>query len=77
MSKVTGEITCYTINYTIVVDDTKRNGSDRVVSEAAQPALLAWVPTSSHLASSRVKGATAKPAVKTVFSTTFDAGEEA
>ncbi len=77
MSKVTVEVTCYHINRSIEADNTGRNGGYRVVSVAAQAALLTWVLLSSHLASARLKGEAANLTDITVFFTTFDAGEDA
>ncbi len=44
--------------------------------EAAQAALLAWVPISSRLASARIKGTTVNLTVIAVYAPTFDAAEE-
>ncbi len=43
------------------------------LSEAAQPALLAWVPFSPHLASACLKGTIANLTVITVFSPALNA----
>ncbi len=48
--KVPGEEACYHL------DNTGRYGVAISLSEAAQAALLAWVPISSRLASARLKG---------------------
>ncbi len=47
------------------------------LSEAAQAALLAWVPISSRLPSARLKGTTVNLAVVAVYAQMLDAAEEA
>ncbi len=51
--KVPGEETCYHLYHSEVMEITTRYGVSIAVSEAAQAALMAWVPISPHLASSR------------------------
>ncbi len=46
------------------------------LSEAAQAALLAWVPISSRLASAQLKGTTVNLTVIAVYAPTLDAAEE-
>ncbi len=58
MIKVPGEEACYHLYHSGVVDNTGRHGVAIALSEAAQAALLAWVPISSRLASARLKGTT-------------------
>ncbi len=59
------------------MDNTGRHGVAIVVCEAAQTALLAWVPISSRLASARLKGATMNLTVVVFYVPTLDATEEA
>ncbi len=56
--KVPGEEACYHLYHSGVVDITRRHGVAIALSEAAQAALLAWVPVSSRFASARLKGTT-------------------
>ncbi len=46
-------------------------------SEAAQAALLAWVPISHRLASAQLKGTTVNFTVVAVYAPTLNAAEEA
>ncbi len=46
--KAPGEEACYHLYYSEVVDNTGRQGGAIALSEAAQAALLAWVPISSR-----------------------------
>ncbi len=46
------------------------------LSEAAQAALLAWVPISSRLASAQLKGTAGNLTVLAVYAQTLDAAEE-
>ncbi len=75
--KVPGEEACYHIYHSGVVDNSGRNGVAIALSEAAQAALLAWVPISSRLASARLKGTTVNLTVVSVYAPTLDAAEEA
>ncbi len=56
--KVPGEEACYHLYHSGAVDDTGRHAVAIALSEAAQAALLAWVPISSRLARARLKGTT-------------------
>ncbi len=53
--KVPGEEACYHLYHSGVVGETGRHGVAIALSEAAQVALLAWVPISSRLDSARLK----------------------
>ncbi len=44
MIKVPGEEACYQLYHSGVVDNSGRNGVAIALTEAAQAALLAWVP---------------------------------
>ncbi len=59
------------------VDNTGRHGVAIALSEAAQAALLAWVPISSRLASARLQGMTVNLTVIAVYAPTLGAAEEA
>ncbi len=59
-----------------MVDITGRHGVAIARIEAAQAALLAWVPISSRLASARLKGTTVNLTVIAVYALTLDAAEE-
>ncbi len=74
--KVPGEEACYHLYHSGVVDNTGRHGVAIALSEAAQAALLAWVPISSRLASARLKGTTMNLTVVAVYAPTLDAAEE-
>ncbi len=65
--KVPGEEACYDPYHSGVVDNTGRHGAAIAFSEAAQAALLAWVPITSRLASARFKGTTVNLTVIAVY----------
>ncbi len=71
-----GEEARYHLYHCGVVDNTGRRGVAIALSEAAQAALLAWVPISSRLASARLKGTTVNLIVVAVYAPTLDAAEE-
>ncbi len=71
--KVPGEEACYHLYHSGVVDNTGRHGVVIVLSEAAQAALLAWVPISSRLASARTA---VNLTVIAVYAPTLDAAKE-
>ncbi len=56
--KVPGEKACYHLYHSGLVDNTGRHRVAIAISEAAQAVLLAWVPISPRLASTRLKGTT-------------------
>ncbi len=60
-----------------MVDNIGRYGVAVALSEAAQAALLAWLPISSRLANARLKGTTVNLIVVAVYAPTLDAAEEA
>ncbi len=74
--KVPGEEACYHLYHSGVVDNTGKHGVAIALSEAAQAALLAWVPISSRLASARLKGTTVNLTIIAVYASTLDAAEE-
>ncbi len=74
--KVPFEEACYHLYHRGVVDNTGRCGVAIALSEAAQAALLAWVPITSRLASAGLKGTTVNLTVVAVYAPTLDAAEE-
>ncbi len=76
VTKVPGEEACYHLYHSGLVDNTGRCGVAIALSEAAQVALLAWVPISSRLASARLKGTTVNLTVVAVYAPRLDAAEE-
>ncbi len=74
--KVPGEEACYHLYYSEVVDNSGRHGVAIALSEAAQAALLAWVPISSRLARALLKGTTVNLTVIAVYAPTLDAAQE-
>ncbi len=77
MIKVPGEEACYHLYHSGLVDNTGRHGVAIALSEAAQAALLAWVPISHHLASARLRGTMVNLTFEAVYAPTLDAAEEA
>ncbi len=75
--KVPGEEACYHLYHSGVMDNTGRHGMAIALSEAAQAALLTWVPISSRLASVRLKETMVHITVVAVYASTLDAVEEA
>ncbi len=75
--KVPGEEACFHLYHSGVVDNAGRHGVAIALSEAAQAALLAWVPISSRLASARFKGTALNLTIIAVYAPTLDAAEEA
>ncbi len=59
-----------------MVDNTGRHWLAIALSEAAQAALLVWVPISPRLPSARFKGTTVNLTVIAVYASTLDADEE-
>ncbi len=74
--KLPGEEACYHLYHSGVVDNTGRHVVAIALSEAAQAALLAWVPISSRIACARLKGTTVNLTVIAVYASTLDAAEE-
>ncbi len=75
MIKVPGEEACYHLYHSGVINNTGRHGVAIAISEAAQTALLAWVPISSRLASARLKKTTVNPTVVAAYAPTLDGAE--
>ncbi len=70
--KVPGEEACYHLYHSGVVDNAGGQGVAIALHEAAQTALLAWVPISSRLASAQLKGTTVNLTVVAVYAPTLD-----
>ncbi len=71
-----GEDACYHLYHSGVVYNTGRHCVAIALSQAAQAALLAWVPISSRLASARFKGTTVNLTVIAEYASTLDADGE-
>ncbi len=55
VTKVPGEESCYHLYLRGMIDKIGKHGIAIAISQAAQAALLAWVPISPRLASTRMK----------------------
>ncbi len=75
--KVHCEEACHHLYHSGVVANTRRFGEAIALSEAAQTALLAWVPISFRITSARPKETTVNLLVAAVCAPTLDAAEEA
>ncbi len=64
---VPGEEAFYHLYHSGVVDNIGRHGVAIALSEVAQAAFLAWVPSSPRLASTRIKGTTVNLAVVAIY----------
>ncbi len=76
MIKVAGEEACYHLYHSRVITNTERHVVAIALSQAAQAALLAWVPISSRVACARLKGTTVSLTVIAVYASMLDAAEE-